>query len=42
MEINVNDISQIKEISYKEFNVNAVNNTEEEYPGFRQKSKAPT
>lgn len=42
MEIHVDKIEGIKEISATEFNVTQVNRIKKEYGSLRQESKAPT
>lgn len=42
MEICVNEIEEITEISVSEFNVTQINRIKKEYGGLRQESKAPT
>lgn len=42
MEIHLNEIAEISEISVTEFNVIQINNIKKEYGGLRQASKAPT
>lgn len=42
MEIRVNEIEEITEISVSEFNVTQINRIKKEYGGLRQESKAPT
>lgn len=42
MEIRVNEIEEITEISVSEFNITQINRIKKEYGGLRQESKAPT
>jgi len=42
MEIHLNKIASIEEISLTKFNVTQINNIAKEYGGLRQESKAPT
>ena len=42
MEICVNEIDDIQEVSVTTFNVEQVNRIKKEYGGLRQESKAPT
>ena len=42
MEISVDKIGGISEISVAEFNVTQINRIKKEYGGLRQESKAPT